>query len=191
MAQGKATSDDMCWTVVRLSGLHTPSEIRAITGVSMRNQQAIMRRFHCLGDPTVIPLQQQGRPRHLRADEVAFIQGTVNKECDKYLDELKDDLEAIYGKTVSLVTSWRTLRRGGFRMKKLTRKAIERSTLKRTKYTARIGSRYTSNQLVFVDKSSADQCTMYRNYAWALSGKRATRKAFFIRGQRIKLMFAL
>lgn len=69
-------------------------------------------------------------------------------------------------------------------MKKITRKAIERSVRKRAAYNFKIGVRYTSAQLVFVDESAADRRTTYRGYAWALGGSRAVRKAFFVRGRR-------
>lgn len=66
----------------------------------------------------------------------------------------------------------------------MTRKAIERSAIKRAEYVARIGTEYSSQQLVFVDESSMDRRTTYRGYAWAIGGQRASRKAFFVRGRR-------
>ncbi|KAJ7884249.1 hypothetical protein B0H13DRAFT_1559589, partial [Mycena leptocephala] len=100
--------------------------------------------------------EMRGRPRTLSSDDVAFLQGAVDHSCDTYLDELQESLGAICGAEVSLSTIWRTLRKKGYRMKKITCKAIERSVRKRTKYTYKIGVRYTSDQLVFVDESAAD-----------------------------------
>lgn len=115
---------------------------------------------------------------------------------------MKELLENLTGNSVSLQTIWRTLCRSGYRMKKvyfllvtyctlfisffeqLTRHAIERSALKRARFTALVGLHYTSEQLVFVDESSADQRTTYRGYAWAIGGQRAVRSAFFVRGRR-------
>ncbi|KAJ7115757.1 hypothetical protein C8R44DRAFT_586501, partial [Mycena epipterygia] len=95
-----------------------------------------------------------------------FLQGTVDRTCDTYLDELQESLGAICGAEASQSTIWRTLRRRGYRMKKITCKAIERSVRKRAKYTFKVGCRYSSEQLVFVDESAADRCTTYRGYAW-------------------------
>ncbi|KAJ3924565.1 MAG: hypothetical protein NXY57DRAFT_1044832 [Lentinula lateritia] len=53
----------------------------------------------------------------------------------------------------------------------LTQKAIERSAIKRAKYIALIGLRYTSEQLVF-----------------AIGGQRATRSAFFVRGRHTGIL---
>ena len=56
--------------------------------------------------------------------------------------------------------------------------------MKRAKYITKIALRYTNDQLVFVDESSADRRTTYHGYAWAIGGRRAVRKAFFVRGRR-------
>ena len=68
-------------------------------------------------------------------------------------------------------------------MEQLSRIAIERSAEKRANFAARIGT-YDANQLVFVDESAVDRRTTYRGRAWAILGKKATRKAFFCRGKR-------
>jgi len=48
---------------------------------------------------------------------------------------------------------------------------------------ARIGT-YHAEQLVFVDESSVDRRTTYRNQAWSIRGTMAQRKVFFVRGRR-------
>jgi hypothetical protein len=65
----------------------------------------------------------------------------------------------------------------------MTRIAAERSAAKRLDYVARI-SRYEAHQLVFVDESSIDRRTTYRGHAWAIRGRAAQRKAFFVHGKR-------
>src|ERR1700720_1026031 len=68
-------------------------------------------------------------------------------------------------------------------MEQLSRIAIERSAEKRANFAARIGT-YDANQLVFVDESAVDRCMTYRGRAWAIRGRKATRKAFFCCGLR-------
>jgi hypothetical protein len=65
----------------------------------------------------------------------------------------------------------------------LSRTAIERSAEKRLNYVHRI-SKYTAEQLIFVDESSVDRRTTYRGNAWSIRGTPAQRKAFFVRGRR-------
>lgn len=61
--------------------------------------------------------------------------------------------------------------------------AIERSAEMRERFASRIGT-YEPEQLVFVDESAVDRRTTYRGRAWAIRGRKATRKAFFCRGRR-------
>lgn len=62
--------------------------------------------------------------------------------------------------------------------------AIERSVELRDEHIERMGTKYTADQLVFVDESSCDRRTSIRNTAWAVRGERAVRKTFFVRGRR-------
>jgi hypothetical protein len=48
-----------------------------------------------------------------------FLQGQINRSCDTYLDELREELEEKCGVSVSLATVWRALRRSGHTMKKV------------------------------------------------------------------------
>jgi hypothetical protein len=48
-----------------------------------------------------------------------FLQGSVNDTCDAYLDELRDSLGVVCGAEVSLSTIWRSLKRSGYKMKKV------------------------------------------------------------------------
>jgi hypothetical protein len=130
-----------------------------------------------------------------------FIQGTVNKNCDVYLDELKESMHSTCGVDASLSTIWRALKRSGYTMKKvrricttdeylliqepqLTKTAIERSAAKRAAYMTKIGWNYTPEQLVMVDESACNCKVPYRGRAWALQGRRAMCQAFFVRGRR-------
>jgi hypothetical protein len=65
----------------------------------------------------------------------------------------------------------------------MTKAAIERDEVKRTKYLCEVGQ-YRADQLVFVDESSFDKRTTHRNYGWSLRGERATKRCHFIRGRR-------
>ncbi|KIJ04708.1 hypothetical protein PAXINDRAFT_24918, partial [Paxillus involutus ATCC 200175] len=49
-----------------------------------------------------------------------FLLGTIQKTPDLYLDELREMLATSCGVDVSRATIWRTLRRAGFTMKKVS-----------------------------------------------------------------------
>ena len=65
----------------------------------------------------------------------------------------------------------------------LTRIPLERNADARAEFGGRIGE-YAADQLVFVDESAVDHRTTYRGYGWSQKGHKATRNAFFCRGQR-------
>ena len=48
----------------------------------------------------------------------------------------------------------------------------------------RVRWNYTPEQMVFVDESACNRKMAYRDRAWAVQGRRAVRKAFFVRGRR-------
>jgi hypothetical protein len=53
----------------------------------------------------------------------------------------------------------------------------------RSEFAARLGT-YEPSQLIFVDESAVDRRCTYRGRAWAIRGRKASRKAFFCRGRR-------
>jgi hypothetical protein len=61
---------------------------------------------------------------------------------------------------------------------------MERNEAKRADFVFRMGLQYRADQLVFVDESSMDRRAACRDYAYALKGRRALRKCFFMRGTR-------
>ena len=52
-------------------------------------------------------------------------------------------------------------------------------------------SQYLPNQLVFSDESAYDKRTLSRRYGWNISGHRARKPTFFVRGQRFTIEGAL
>lgn len=71
----------------------------------------------------------------------------------------------------------------------LSQHVLECSAIKCTNYVVKIATNYQSYQLVFINESSCDRQTTYRNHAWAIGGWRAVRKTFFVRGQRYMCYF--
>ena len=134
-----------------------------------------------------------------------FLQGSIRHTPDAYLDELKEALQEWTGVSASQSTIWRILTASGFTMKKvslchnpkcchpgnqvdqISKNALEQNEALRARYCLEFGLRYAAEQAVFVDESSFDRRTDIRGRAWALSGRAAIRKAFFVRGKRYVL----
>lgn len=64
----------------------------------------------------------------------------------------------------------------------LSHVAIKQSTVKQAEFATRIGT-YETNQLIFVDESIVDRHTTYRGRTWAICGRKAMCKAFFVAGK--------
>ncbi|KAL5496013.1 hypothetical protein ACEPAH_3106 [Sanghuangporus vaninii] len=130
----------------------------------------------------------RGRPRLLSYDDTRLLCGTLELRNDYYLDELKQIIENRCGIQCSETTIWRTLKRVGFTLKKISKEALERNEAQRAEYRLRMAENYRPGQLVFVDESACDRRTYIWNEAWALQGLRAVRKAFFVRGKRYSIL---
>jgi transposase len=117
--------------------LFKKEDISIFTGVSVRSVERILLYYSVHG--TVhdsAESEQRGKRRHLRDLDVEvsssvtrmflaiiaiqFLLGTVRRTPDLYLDELQEMLSTTCGVTVSQSTVWRTLRKAGFTLKKVS-----------------------------------------------------------------------
>jgi transposase len=114
----------------------------------------------------------------------------LERDPDLYLDEIQDELYFQHGIEASLSTIWRTLRRLGLSMKKLSRAAAERSEHQRRLFTLAIGGE-PLERIVTADESAVNVLTTFRENGWAYRGKRAQKATNFVRGQRYSLLPAI
>ncbi|KAK7064443.1 Homeodomain-like protein [Favolaschia claudopus] len=136
MTKGKPISEDLRWAIVRMHtlGIHV-ERIAQYTDISKRQVYRVVNYFVTTGN--VLPANQRkktGRTRHLTTQDIAFLHGSLDQSCDKYLEELQLGLEETCGRSVSLSTIWRALKRSGYTMVKITRVAAERSVVKRAQF---------------------------------------------------------
>jgi len=189
MVQGRALSPHIHIIIIRLSYILTKQDISVYTGISLRTIERILAYFKKHGAISE-PERRVTTQRMLAKDDVATLFEIVKSAPDLYLDELQEVLSMECGQHVSKGTIWKTLTRAGFTMKKITKEAAERSVEARRGYIERI-SKYEAHQLVFVDESAVDRRTSYRGRAWSISGTKAQRKAFFMRGRRFSVLPAI
>ncbi|GES77791.1 hypothetical protein GLOIN_2v1776603 [Rhizophagus clarus] len=109
---------------------------------------------------------------------------------DYYLDEYIEEMQARTGKHISVPTLWRSLAYCGITRKKLQKAATERNELLRNAFIASIGH-YRIEQLVFMDESLKDECTLTYLYSYSDINSRAVKKVVFVRGKRYTLLPAL
>ncbi|KAF5373459.1 hypothetical protein D9615_009436 [Tricholomella constricta] len=192
MARSKPFSEDLRWVLVHMrhiQGLST-DEIAKHTGLKTRTIFNVLKLHKDTGH--VMPLKARTTSKTaLTSHDLAYVEACIERAPDAYLDEVREQLEQASGTKVSLATVWRGLRKRGFTLKQLSKSAMERNEDKRLHYIYKMGSKYEPNQLVFVDESSFDRRTTYRGRAWALKGRRAYRKCFYIRGKRYSILPAL
>ncbi|KAG8920644.1 hypothetical protein FRC01_000657 [Tulasnella sp. 417] len=196
MAPGQRLSTDLQWAIIRMGRFFSVEDIAMYTGAGERTVRRVLAAFRRHGLPFTPETHPRlrGRPRTLSTDDIQLLLGLVARSPDIYLDELQRRMRELRGVNPSLSTILRSLKRGGYSLKKasasLTKTAIERNEAKRANYLYSAG-RYTPGQLVFVDESACNRRTVYRNYGWALSGKRAIKRACFVRGRRYSILPAL
>jgi len=193
MVKGQPLSDDLRKVILNIARhLDIPS-IHHYTGCAIRsiNRLLVDWRKNTTIASHLTARHRRGRKKILSGMNIQFLQGHLRHSPDLYMDEMKDLLESRIGVEVDESTIWRALRRSGFTMKKLTKDALERNEVKRALFRLQYGRLYTAEQTVFVDESSFDRRTAVRGRAWALSGQRAVRKCFFVRGRRYSLLPAL
>ncbi|KIY53709.1 hypothetical protein FISHEDRAFT_32829 [Fistulina hepatica ATCC 64428] len=121
MARGKPVSDDLRASIVRqyTAGLSV-FEILAHTGVSERQIYRVLADYKVTGSSAKPPKREtRGRHLYLRPEEIQFIQGLVNDNCDIYLDELQEALSDVVGAKTSLTTVFKTLHQEGYSFKKV------------------------------------------------------------------------
>ncbi|KAG8732127.1 hypothetical protein FRC12_019411 [Ceratobasidium sp. 428] len=114
-------SNDIRWTIVRLSGLRVPARVTAaVVDVCERSVQYVNKLFRTTGNvdppPGILPM---GRPRIYGNDAVEYLLQQITREPDMYLDEMEADLANTFGVDSSIRTVSRTLTRSGVTRKKV------------------------------------------------------------------------
>ncbi|KAL5492659.1 hypothetical protein ACEPAI_4106 [Sanghuangporus weigelae] len=131
MTCGKPLSNDARQIIQNLfeAKEFSVNHLSALTGINHRTIFYINQQ----GQETVSVKRdslQTGRPRILEYPDVHYLLSAVDFCRDLFLDELKNILGGASGKFVSDSMVWQTLERMGFTMKKITKKARERSETK-------------------------------------------------------------
>ncbi|CAE6531488.1 unnamed protein product [Rhizoctonia solani] len=161
-----------------------------LTDISVRTVQRTMQTYRETGNVVRKPVVT-GRPRALNALDIAYLEALVERQPDRTLNELQQDLSNDLGVEVSNDTIRRSLLSRGLSRKKLSRSAYERDEEDRTEFQRIVGTFYRPDQIVCVDESATNRQTPNRQYGWAPIGDRARRRTYSIRGKNYSMLPAI
>ncbi|KAF8579684.1 hypothetical protein K439DRAFT_1359143 [Ramaria rubella] len=105
--------------VIHMAESLSIAQIINYTGLKRRTVKQILSFYRHTGHIINSPGKTRGRKPLLDEGDHAFLQGSIAKSIDVYLDKLKESLEEHCGVSISLSTIWRALQKTGFNMKKV------------------------------------------------------------------------
>ena len=164
--------------------------------------------FHNVGSVVHEPMVR-GRQPVFTLDDLKYFETILNNNPDMYLDELKQEMEAVVGRPLSQSMIYRALQRLNFTHKsvsifpvilsynqflnillKLCRPAAERSKFLRAEFRLRM-AQYTPAQMVFADESGCNRRTASRAWGWAERGRRAQKHVISVRDKHWTVVVAI
>jgi transposase len=125
----------------------------------------------------------RGRLRALNYNDIQYLLLLIEQNPDYFLDELLYLLTTNRFISVHYTTVHRALERAGVSRKKLKKIAYERSEPLRADFIGRM-AKYEPEELGFLDEVHKDERTLARGYGRSKMGRRAAKKAKFVRGRR-------
>jgi len=178
-------SRDLKLAAVRLyeQGLLPLSDILDCLQISRRTFYRVLELWHTTGDVVRHTNGVRGRPRLLHFNDVDYLKRIVNARPDWFLDELLFLLQTNRFISVNYITIHRELVRAGVSTKKLKKIALERNENLRADYIRHM-SRYSPEQLGFLDEVSKDERSSFRSHGRSQKGIRAVKKGVFVCGWR-------
>jgi transposase len=170
---------------------YIPSDVSDIFGISERSLQRWKANEAKYGSVVPPPLAIRGRPRLLHANMTHDLAILIEESPEVFLDEIQDWLALAYDTGISRTALHDNIRDCGLTYKLLRRAAAERDEEYREEWMAMMRMHHVAHQLVMVDETSKDDRTIYRHYGRAPSGRRATVRANFVRGERYSMVAAM
>ena len=175
---------DLRWRIVwlYLTSNQTIATISKIFKVSERTVYRYISLFKQTGD--VQPQEKTNGPRHLLGDfEQIIILRLILENPGIYLHELADELQDVFGVTISVPTVCRTLKSMGCSRQVMRQIALQRSESLRAHFMSEV-SVYDPAMLVWLDESGCDRRHAARKYGYSIRGIPVCDHRILIRGKR-------
>ena len=150
-------SNDLRWRVIwqRRMLNKTVTEVCRDLNVSRSFVQNISRRFNATGDISR-SRRRRGLKTLLHQFEEFLLFEIFLDHPTTYLHEAVNHLENQTGRSISISTMMRTMRRYGFSRQKVKQVAIQRSTVERIRFMTEIQI-FDPHMLVFLDETGCDK----------------------------------
>ena len=184
----QVVKERVLWLIAHDYAPEDVCEMFDISERSLRRWQT-NHRIHGTVRPPINPIL--GRPRILNHDMTHDLYTLIAEAPEMYLDEIQDWIAVAYEVGISKSTLFRNIRDAGVSYKLLRKAASERDEDARQEWKDDINMHFAASQMIFVDETSKDDRTIYRHYGRAISGRRATIRANFVRGDRYSMVAAL
>jgi len=136
------------------------------------------------GDVINHPIGLPGRPCALHFNDVNYLIWLVNHRPTWFLNELLDLLNTNRFITTHFTTIHRELVYASISLKKLRKIAKERDEDKWAEFVQQM-SQYSPEEIGFIDETSKDERTAFRQNGRVRKGVRAQRKGVFVRGRHL------
>lgn len=184
-------SDGEKWITIRGLALgYNEDDILELVDFSESTLRRTLKQYQEIGTVTRKKPFIVGRPRELHREDVNYLLSLAHHSPQKFLDEYQALLYQNRAIHISLSTIHRTFEREGISYKRIAKNAAERDPWARADFVRRVGL-YPIEYLVFVDETSKDERTYFRNYGRSLKNMPCEVAAPFIRGHRFSLLPAM
>ena len=178
-------SNDLRWRVIwqRRMLNKTVTEVCRDLNVSRSFVQNMSRRFNATGDIS-LSRRRRGPKTLLHQFEEFLLFEIFLDHPTTYLHEAINPLENQTGRSISISTVMRTMRRYGFSRQKVKQVAIQRSTVERIRFMTEIQV-FDPHMLVFLDETGCDKRNALRKFGYNIRGIQPRNVQFLVRGQRM------
>ncbi|KAF8160541.1 hypothetical protein K438DRAFT_1460794, partial [Mycena galopus ATCC 62051] len=130
------------------------AEIALLLDMPLRVVQRVRQVWNEIGEVSR-RRAHSGREPLMSREAVDMMPATLEHSPDLYLDEIQEQLSAVHGLELCLMTISRTLKRLGMTSKKLSKPAAERCEEARRDFALEVG-RYPASYLVTADESAVN-----------------------------------
>ncbi len=128
------------------------------------------------------PNPMQGCPCLLNGDMTHDLYTLLQEAPEMYLSEIQDWITLSHKVHISKTALHENICDAGLSFKLLHRAVGEHNEDFQAEWKQDINAHFTASQMIFVDKTSKDNRTIYRHYGRSVAGHHASINANFVRG---------